>query len=192
MPVGVPRKPSTGTWYVGLSASVISYISRVASIASATSPPTNFTIAGAAAIAKPPMPPVSVMAESPMSGLASSGPNAPRYRPSGVLAGPVNHWSPVPETWMPKSVPLRAIATTSDEPGTSRAASQASLQAGMPRLRKKWSLPPTKRAASATSDGGRAGVDQVGQQLAQEHQRPGAVAVVPLVAHLQHLGRRSP
>ena len=78
MPVGVPRKPSTGTWYVGFSASVISYISRVASIASATSPPTNRTIAGAAAIAKPPIPAVSVIAESPMSGLASSGPNAPR------------------------------------------------------------------------------------------------------------------
>ena len=38
-------------------------------------------------------------------------------------------------------------------------------------------------------DVGRRGarVDQVGQQLAQEHQRPGAVAVVALVAHLQHL-----
>ena len=56
MPVGVPRKSSTGIWYAGFSASVISYISRVASIASATSPPTNRTIAGAAAIAKPPMP----------------------------------------------------------------------------------------------------------------------------------------
>ena len=100
----------------------------------------------------------------------------------------MNHWSPVPETWMPKSVPLRAIATTSVDPGTSRAASVASLQAGMPRLRKKWSLPPTNRAASATSEVGRARVDEVGQQLAQEHQRPGAVAVVPLVAHLQHLG----
>ena len=32
------------------------------------------TIAGAVAIAKPPSPAVSVIAESPMSGLASSGP----------------------------------------------------------------------------------------------------------------------
>ena len=52
---------------------------------------------------------------------------------------------------MPKSVPLRAIATTIVEPGTSRPASSASLQAGMARLRKKWSLPPTKRSTSATS-----------------------------------------
>ena len=53
---------------------------------------------------------------------------------------------------MPKSVPLRAIATTIVEPGTSRAASSASLHAGIARLRKKWSLPPTNRSASATSD----------------------------------------
>ena len=53
---------------------MISYIVRVARSASGTSPPTKRTIAGAAAIAKPPMPAVSVMAESPMSGLASSGP----------------------------------------------------------------------------------------------------------------------
>jgi hypothetical protein len=52
---------------------------------------------------------------------------------------------------MPKSVPLRASVTTSVEPGTSRAASVASLQAGIARLRKKWSLPPTKRATSARS-----------------------------------------
>ena len=71
-----------------------------------------------------------------------------------MLAGAVNHWSPVPEVWMPKSVPLRDIATTSVEPGTSRAASVASLHAGMPRLRKKWSLPATKRTASATSEVG--------------------------------------
>ena len=35
-------------------------------------PPTNPTIAGDAAMANPPKPTVSVMAESPMSGLASS------------------------------------------------------------------------------------------------------------------------
>ena len=39
------------------------------------SDPTNPTIAGEAAIAKPPRPTVSVMAESPMSGLASSAVN---------------------------------------------------------------------------------------------------------------------
>ena len=52
---------------------------------------------------------------------------------------------------MPKSVPLRAMATTIVEPGTSRPASSASLHAGIARLRKKWSLPPTKRSTSATS-----------------------------------------
>jgi hypothetical protein len=30
--------------------------------------------------------------------------------------------------------------------------------------------------------------DERGQQVAQDHQRTGPVAVVPLVAHLQHLG----
>ena len=74
MPVGVPRKPSIGIWNAGFSASVISYIGSVVASASATVPPTNCTIAGAAAIAKPPRPAVSVIAESPMSGLASSGP----------------------------------------------------------------------------------------------------------------------
>ena len=74
IPVGVPRKSSTGIPNAGFSARVISYIRRVVASASGTSPPTKRTIAGAAAIAKPPMPEVSVMAESPMSGLASSGP----------------------------------------------------------------------------------------------------------------------
>ena len=74
MPVGVPRNSRMGTWYAVCSPTVISYIVRVARSASGTSPPTNFTMAGAAAMAKPPMPAVSVMAESPMSGLASSGP----------------------------------------------------------------------------------------------------------------------
>ena len=53
---------------------MISYIRRVVGQRVGTVPPTNLTIAGAAAIAKPPMPAVSVIAESPMSGLASSGP----------------------------------------------------------------------------------------------------------------------
>ena len=52
----------------------MSYIARVASSASSAPPPTKRTIAGAAAIAKPPSPTVSVIVLSPMSGLASSGP----------------------------------------------------------------------------------------------------------------------
>ena len=52
----------------------MSYIRCVVASASGTEPPTNRTMAGAVAIDMPPMPAVSVMAESPMSGLASSGP----------------------------------------------------------------------------------------------------------------------
>ena len=35
--------------------------------------------------------------------------------------------------------------------------------------------------------GTRSGLDQVRKEISQEHQRPGAVAVVPLVTHLHHL-----
>ena len=53
------------------SPAVISYICRVYRIASSLLPPTNWTMAGAAAMANPPNPFVSVIALSPMSGLAS-------------------------------------------------------------------------------------------------------------------------
>ena len=154
MPVGAPRKSSTGNGYAGFSATVISYISRVVRSASDTVPPTNRTIAGAPAMANPPSPAVSVMAESPMSGLASSGPYPPRNSPSGTAAGPVNHASPVPATWMPKSVPLRAIAVTTVEPAIPDAAAAWSFAQGITRLRKKWSLPPMNRATRATSADG--------------------------------------
>ena len=65
---------SAGIANAGFSARVISYMSNVVLIASGTVPPTNRTMAGAPAMAKPPSPTVSVMAESPMSGFASSGP----------------------------------------------------------------------------------------------------------------------
>src|SRR5262249_26414487 len=74
MPVGVPTNPRAGIAYSASLASVIPYIARVYSTASAGVPPTNRTIAGAPAIAKPPMPAVSVIALSPRSGLASAGP----------------------------------------------------------------------------------------------------------------------
>ncbi len=74
IPVGVPTNPSGGSAYDGLRASVIRPIRRVNSRASAGLPPTKRTIAGAAAIANPPIPNVSVIALSPRSGLASSGP----------------------------------------------------------------------------------------------------------------------
>ena len=107
----------------------------------------------------------------------------PEERPSGVLAGPVNHCSPVPDTRMPKSVPLRAIVVTMR--ARDAAASVASLHAGIPRLRKKCSFAPEKRTAS--SDIRPVGRDQVRKQLAEQHQRAGAVTVVAPVAHLQHL-----
>jgi hypothetical protein len=74
MPVGAPRKSRAGTANVGFSPTVISYMSCEVRTASGTVPPTNRTIAGAPAMTKPPRPMVSVIDESPMSGLASSGP----------------------------------------------------------------------------------------------------------------------
>ena len=56
---------------------------------------------------------------------------------------------------MPKSVPLRAMATSSELFGMSRAASKDTLLAGMERLRKKWSLPlMNSRTAAAVSGSG--------------------------------------
>ena len=64
-----------GSVKAACSATVISYISSVAVIASFGVPPTNWTMAGAAAIANPPIPAVSVIVLSPMSGLASASVN---------------------------------------------------------------------------------------------------------------------
>ena len=72
------REPRAGSVGRVCSASVTSYISSVQPRASPTSPPTSCTMAGAPAMANPPSPTVSVIAESPMSALASSGPNPPR------------------------------------------------------------------------------------------------------------------
>ena len=88
---------------------------------------------------------------------------------------------------MPKSVPLRAIATTIDEPGTSRAASALTLPAAIARLRKKWSLP-----ADEPQDVAGARVGQVTGQLADEQRGRGPVAVVQLVAHVQGLRHDRP
>ena len=154
IPVGAPRNSRIGTANAGFSVSVISYIRPVTASASGTDPPTKRTIAGAVAITMPPMPMVSAMAESPMSGLASSGPNPARNSPFGYSAGPVNHSSPVPDTRIPKSVPLRHIAVTTVLPGMPAAASPISFPAGITRFRKKWSLPATNLATSAMSLGG--------------------------------------
>jgi len=108
-------------------------------------------MAGAAAMAKPPRPPVSVMALSPMSGLASALVKPAKYSASGTSAGAVNHRSPVPASWTPKSVPLRAMTTAMELPLTPRAASSVALQAGIERFRKKWSLPLMKLSTATAS-----------------------------------------
>ena len=90
---------------------------------------------------------------------------------------------------MPKSVPLRAIATTSVEPGMSRAASSASLQAGIAEVEEEVVVAADEPQRLGDVGGvGAATSISAGQQVAQEHQRAGPVAVVALVAHLQHLG----
>jgi hypothetical protein len=72
MPAGVPVKSSAGRVKAALRPSVMVIIARVWARACAGVPPTNCTIAGAAAMAKPPRPAVSVIAESPMSAPASA------------------------------------------------------------------------------------------------------------------------
>src|SRR6185436_14842747 len=72
MPAGVPPKLSGGSVNAGFAPSVMLSMRRLFAVASAGVPPTNCTIAGDAAIAKPPSPFVSVIAESPRSAAASS------------------------------------------------------------------------------------------------------------------------
>ncbi len=74
MPAAVGPKFSAGSVKAGLVPSVIARMRRLFSVASAGVPPTNCTIAGAAAIANPPTPAVSVIALSPRSAAASSTP----------------------------------------------------------------------------------------------------------------------
>ena len=78
------------------------YISSVTARAASRSPaPTKRAAAGEAAIAMPPRPIVSTMAESPRSGFASSGPNPGKKSPCGVSTGAVNQRGPHPATRMP-------------------------------------------------------------------------------------------
>ena len=55
----------------------------------------------------------------------------------------------MPASWIPIVVPLRAISDTTLDPSTAPTASQAHLHAAIVRLRKKWWLPATKRAAAS-------------------------------------------
>ena len=84
------------------------------------------------------------MAESPRSGLASSGPNPGKKRPSAGPTGVVNHSAPVAATRSPNSTPLRAMVVTRVEFSTPTAASIASLAPAIEMLRAKWSLPARK------------------------------------------------
>ena len=70
----------------------------------------------------------------------------------------------------------------------SRAASVASLQAGIAEVEEEVVVAADEPGHLGDVGRRRADVDQRGQDVAQEHQRAGPVAVVPLVAHLQHLG----
>ncbi len=72
MPAGVAAKSSCGRVKASLRPMVMCAMRCELATASAAEPPTNCTIAGAAAMAKAPMPAVSVMVLSPMSGLASA------------------------------------------------------------------------------------------------------------------------
>src|SRR6185295_6286125 len=87
IPAAPAAKSSAGSVNAGLTPSVIARIRRLWWIASAGVPPTNLTIAGAAAIAKPPTPAVSVIAESPRSAAASAMEYPGKYNPSTRLAG---------------------------------------------------------------------------------------------------------
>ena len=87
-------------------------------------------------MANPPSPIVSMIVESPMSGLASSSPKPGKYNPSGISTGAVNHASPVALTLMPKSVPLRHIAVTMLEAPISRTGSITALAVAIATFRK--------------------------------------------------------
>ena len=95
---------------------------------------------GAPPMTKPPQPTVSVIAESPMSKPASFSFHPGRRRPWTRGEGAVNHSSSRPLTWMPNSVPLRAMAVTTVLASIPRAGSIEALAAAMesPRKRNGW------------------------------------------------------
>ena len=115
-------------------------MSRLYPSACSAVPPVKLRIPGAPPMAKPPQPTVSVMAESPMSSPASASVHPGRNRPCTRGEGAVNHSPSSPLTWMPKSVPLRAMAVTRVLASTPRAGSAAALPAAMdsPRNRNGW------------------------------------------------------
>ncbi len=76
-------------------------------------------------------------------------------------------------------MPLRAIAVTTVDPGSPRAASHDSLHAGMVRLRKKWSLPLTKRTTAATSDAGSPDSTRSGTTARRNSEVPARLRLCP-------------
>ena len=70
----------------------------------------------------------------------------------GISTGAVNQRSPRPATRIPKSVPLRAIVTTSVESATDRHGSVAAFPAAMAMFRKNWSLAAMKSATRTMAE----------------------------------------
>ena len=87
---------------------------------------------------------------------------------------------PCPETRMPTSTPLRAIAVRTGEPGTSAAQSSASLEKTIARLRKNWPLPAMKARDVGVLDA---------ERLAGSAPVPCLGAVVRLVAERERAQR---
>ena len=123
-----------------------------------------------------------------MSGLASSGPKSPRKSPSGVFAGP---GEPPVAGAGDADAEVGAVARHDGDDGRARDAlgrAGGQLAGRHPEVEEEVLVGAGEAHGLGDVGRRRVGGDQAGQQLAQQHERAGAVAVVPLVAHLQHLG----
>jgi hypothetical protein len=94
----------------------------------------------------------------------------------------------VPEVWTPKSVPLRAIVDDQRRAGDVPGGVGGELARRHDEVEEEVVVAPDEAGDLGQVAARRVERQQVGQQLAQQHERAGAVAVVALVAHLQHLG----
>src|SRR5215204_5528435 len=164
----------------------MSYMARVAATASSGLPPTKRTMAGAAPMAIPPMPMVSVMVESPMSRLASSGPNPGRYSPSIGRAG-----EPAVAGAGQADPELGAVAGHGgDDRGAGRAGGRVGggLAGGHGQVEEEMVVAGDELGRGDHVGGGLLHGQQGRQQSSQQQRGAGPVAVVALVAHLQRLG----
>ena len=188
IPVGEPRKPMIGIAIAGFSASVSWYIRSVVASASGTVPPTKRTIAGAAAIEKP----------ADAVGLHDRGVADVGVRVVGAVVaeeeadrGLRGAGEPAVAGAGGLDAELGAVAR---HDGHQRRAGD--VAGGVHReLRRRHAEVEVEVLVAADElqdrgDVGRRRIDRDDRrrQLAQGHQRPGPVAVVALVAHLQHLG----